>query len=213
MSREGSVSPENFSPGLVPVSSKRGWWKSFRSTFLSLRHNSRWLVISIAPVVFGTALFFEARTSELEARLLSAIAAKLTYHIGSGPSSAINFPSSGPFNEARGYAGLPEFANRLKNAGFRIAAQVRLSPALERLSRWSITPPFREPPVTGLVVRGENRAVLYDAGSRQRVFESYEEIPPVVIKALLLVENRELESSDVPTRNPVVDWGGSAKQV
>ncbi|HLH32298.1 MAG TPA: transglycosylase domain-containing protein, partial [Terriglobia bacterium] len=89
----------------------------------------------------------------------------------------------------------------------------RLSPELERLAHWRITPPFREPAVTGLVVRGENSTVLYDAGSRERVFKTYEEIPRSLIKGLLLVENRELDDneSEATTRNPVVDWGRLGK--
>jgi membrane peptidoglycan carboxypeptidase len=93
------------------------------------------------------------------------------------------------------------------DAGFHVVEQARLSPGLEKLTRWGITPPYREPPVAGLVIRGEGGMVLYDAESRERLFRSYGEIPPLVVKALLFVENRELADSSIPTRNPVVDWG------
>jgi membrane peptidoglycan carboxypeptidase len=106
---------------------------------------------------------------------------------------------------------LPLFERRLIGAGFRIVAQARLSPELERLNQWKITPPFREPAVAGLNIHGENGKVLYDAGSRERVFDSYEEIPTLVTKALLLVENRELDDSDAISRNPVIDWGRLSK--
>jgi len=46
---------------------------------------------------------------------------------------------------------------------------------------------------------------LYNAGIRQHVFDRYEDIPPLVVKALLFVENRELEDLDTATRNPVVE--------
>jgi membrane peptidoglycan carboxypeptidase len=168
-------------------------------------------MLTILPVVAATVMLFEARTSQIEARILSSIAAKLSYNVGPGPSPRITFPSGGPFNEQRGYAELPGFERRLMDAGYRVVAQARLSPELERLARWKITPPFHEPAATGLVVRGENRTVLYDAGARQRIFKTYEDIPPAVAKALLLVENRELEDSDFSTRNPVVDWGRLGK--
>jgi membrane peptidoglycan carboxypeptidase len=165
----------------------------------------------ILPVVAGTVALYEARTSEIEARILSSVAAKLSYKLGPGPSPTITFPSGGPFNEQRGYSELPGFERRLMDAGYRVVAQARPSPELERLARWKITPPFHEPAATGLIVRGENRMVLYDAGARQRTFKSYEDIPPTVAKALLLVENRELDDSDFATRNPVVDWGRLGK--
>src|SRR5437667_117919 len=57
----------------------------------------------------------------------------------------------------------------------------------------------------------ENRTSVHDAGARERVFKSYEDIPSLAVKALLLVENRELEDSEVATRNPVVDWGRLGK--
>lgn len=211
MSHEESASPEGLPEDWEHVGTRRDWWKPFRINVLILKSNSRLVMFTVIPVLIGTLVLFEARTSEIEARVLSSIASRLSYSVQPGPSPTIAFPSGGPFNEQRGYAGLPEFEHRLTDAGFRVVAQARLSPELERLSRWRITPPFHEPAVTGLVVRGENSTVLYDAGSRERAFKTYEDIPPVVTKGLLLVENRELEDSDSATRNPVVDWGRLSK--
>ena len=211
MSREDLLLPEDLPERWRVEKSLRDGLKSFRINLLILKNNWRWIALTVVPVVFVTVALFEARTSIIEARILSHVATNLSYTIGNGPSPRITFPSGGPFNESRGYAELPEFGQRLTESGFRIVAQARLSPELERLARWGITPPFREPAASGLVVRGENRAVLYDAGARERVFKSYEAIPPLAIKALLLVENRELDDSEVATRNPVVDWGRLGK--
>jgi membrane peptidoglycan carboxypeptidase len=211
MSREESIGPEELPQSWDQPETVQDWWKPLRLNLLILRKNWRWVMLAVVPAVIGTLVLFEARTSELQARILSLIAAKLSYSIGAGPSTTIAFPSSGPFNEARGYAELPGFARRLTDAGFRITAQARLSPELERLAHWGINPPFRDRPASGLIVRGENQAVLYDAGSRERIFKAYEDIPPWLVKTLLLVENRELEDSEVATRNPVVDWGRLGK--
>jgi membrane peptidoglycan carboxypeptidase len=211
MSREESIGPEELEQGWDEGESVRDWGKPLRISLLSLRENWRWVAMAVVPVLVATVILFEARTSEIEARILSSIAAKLSYSMGAGPSATIAFPSSGPFNEARGYAELPGFARRLTGAGFRITAQARLSPELERLAHWGINPPFHDQPASGLIVRGENQAVLYDAGSRERVFKTYEDVPPLLIKTLLLVENRELEDSEIATRNPVVDWGRLGK--
>lgn len=211
MSHEESASPEGLPEGWNQAENVRDWFKPFRINLLILKNNFRWVALTVTPVLLATVILFEARTSEIEARILSTIAAKLSYTVLPGPSPTIAFPLGGPFNEQRGYAGLPEFEHRLTDAGFRVVAQARLSPELQRLAHWRITPPFHEPAVTGLVVRGENSTVLYDAGSREQVFKTYEEIPPAVVKALLLVENRELEDSDSATRNPVVDWGRLGK--
>src|SRR5262249_44735079 len=73
------------------------------------------------------------------------------------------------------------------------------------------TPPYHEPATAGLVIRGENGQALYDGASRESAFAKYEDIPPIAIKALLLIENRELEDSSITTRNPVIDWGRLVK--
>src|ERR1051326_7972557 len=211
MSREESIGQDELPEEWHEPKDAHEGWAPLKISFLILRKNWKWVTLAVVPVVFGTLVLFEARTSELQARILSLVAGKLSYKVQGGPSTKIAFPSSGPFNEARRYAGLPEFSHRLSDAGFRITAQARLSPQLERLAQWGITPPFRDQPASGLVVRGENQAVLYDAGSREHVFKNYEDIPALLIKTLLLVENRELEESDIATRNPVIDWGRLGK--
>src|SRR5579884_3345444 len=195
MSREESIGPEEIPQDWDQPESVRDWWKPFRTNFLILRKNWRWIMMAVVPVLIGTLVLFEARTSELQSRILSSVAAKLSYKVAAGPSGTIAFPSSGPFNEARGYAEIPGFARRLTGAGFHITAQARLSPELQKLAQWGINPPFHEQPGGGLVVRGENQAVLYDAGSRERIFKGYDDIPQLLIKTLVLVENRELEDS------------------
>src|SRR6266481_6462739 len=120
MSREESIGPEELPQDWDQPESLPDWWKPLKINLLILRKNWRWVMLAVVPVVIGTLVLFEARTSELQARILSSIAAKLSYSIGAGPSTTISFPSSGPFNEARGYAELPGFARRLTDAGFRI---------------------------------------------------------------------------------------------
>jgi hypothetical protein len=71
-------------------------------------------------------------------------------------------PVSGPFDERRGYTRLPEFRDRLEARGYRITEQARQSAALARLIRSGIAPPFREPPVAGLVIRDADGIVLVD---------------------------------------------------
>ena len=211
MSREGLIDPEDLPRRWTPSGILRDWWKPFRIAVRTLRRHSRWVIPAAVMVSIATVGVFEARTSFFEARILSSIGARLSYSLDSGPSPTIAFPSGGPFNEIRGYALLRGFQHRLTDEGFRVVAQARLSPELQRIIRWGISPPFREPAVSGLVVRGENNSVLFDARSRGSVFKTYDDIPPIVVKALLFIENRELDDSGAATRNPVVDWGRSSE--
>src|SRR5438105_4378610 len=113
MSREESVAPDGLPENWDRVEQHKEWWKPFKINFLIFKHNSKWVFLTIAPVLLVTVGLFEARTSEIEARILSSVAAKLSYSVQPGPSPAITFPNGGPFNEQRGYAGLPEFQQRL----------------------------------------------------------------------------------------------------
>jgi hypothetical protein len=172
--------------------------------------NPRWCALAIIPILVVTGLY-ETHTSALQARLFSAIASRLTYQVNRGASSRIVFPESGPFNEARGYSKIPRFSQELVDGQFHIAAQSLFSTDLERLSRWGITPPYREPLTAGLVINDGAGNILYDARSRHRIFNSFGQIPPLVVAALLFVENRELDETAPETHNPVIDWGRSAK--
>lgn len=95
----------------------------------------KWVVPAFIFLIIALA-FYEAHTSALQARVFSSLAARLSYTVGSGPSSQIVFPQSGPFNQARGYTELPGFSGRLVNGRFHIAAQSRFSAELDRMTRW-----------------------------------------------------------------------------
>lgn len=75
------------------------------------------------------------------------------------------FPVSGPFDQGRGYTRIPTFRDSLEARGYRITEQARQSPALARLIRSGIAPPFREPSVAGLVIRDANKNPLELWGS------------------------------------------------
>jgi len=164
-----------------------------------------------AGLVLGAALIYEVSTSALEARLFSNYAATLTYTVGSGSSSSIVFPRGGPFDHSRGYSQLPEFAARLQPLGFGIARQAEVSPEMAQLESWGVAPPYREVPVTGLTIRGEADAALYDAAVGDRVFERFEDLPPLLVNTLLFLENRELLEPFDPRSNPVIEWDRLAK--
>src|SRR4029077_4154315 len=102
-------------------------------------------------------------TSALEARLFADYAAKLSYTVGTGPSSSIVFPHSGPFDQRRGYSQLPEFERRLEEQGFEIVRQAQVSPEMANLETRGIAPPYRELPVAGLAIRGDQDTPLYHA--------------------------------------------------
>ena len=99
MSREDLLLPENLPERWYEWKSLRDGLKSFRINLLILKNNWRWIALTAVPVLFVTVALFEARTSVIEAKILSHVATSLSYTIGNGPSPRITFPSSGPFND------------------------------------------------------------------------------------------------------------------
>ena len=175
-------------------------------TAVPLRRPPRWLTVTLVVAAVAALGYYEVRTSTLQSRLLSRYAATLSYAIHPGPSPSITFPRGGPMDTERGYTRLETFGHRLQSAGYRIVEQARQSPATVRALRWGIMPPYRESPVAGLVVRDASGATLYDARPESALFGSIDEIPPLVVRTLLFIENRGLANASAPEANVAVDW-------
>src|SRR5215470_1555584 len=163
-------------------------------------------LIILVVGLLGWIVYHELRTSAIQSWLLSRYAATLSYEIKPGPSSSIAFPRGGPFDAQRGYRRLVDFSRRLKSAGYTVVEQARQSPGMVRFARWGITPPYREPAAAGLVVHDLRGNALYDARPRDVLFPDSDGIPPMIVKTLLFLENRELANPTDPGSNPAIDW-------
>lgn len=170
-----------------------------------------WLRWIFFASLFVGALGYELRTSTLEAWLLSHYAARLSYEVLPGPSSSIVFPHSGPTDERRGYSRIPLFQSRLEAQGYHVVKQARVSPELAQLMNWGVSPPYRELAEAGLMIRGSTGSTLYKSVHTDRLFEKFENIPPLLVRTLLFLENRKLEDPSSPHSNPAIEWGRLAK--
>jgi membrane peptidoglycan carboxypeptidase len=169
-----------------------------------------WILLA-ACLVLLVAL--EMRTSWLASRLLSSFASRLSYEVQPGPNPSIVFPSTGPYDRRLGYDALPAFQSRLLAHGYGISAQARQSEAFRRLQALSLFPVYPEKTQAGLAVIGAQGRPLYARSDPERVYRSFDEIPPLVIHSLLFIENRELLDAGSPRRNPAVEWDRLAKAV
>lgn len=149
---------------------------------------------------------FEYNTSYFQSHYFTKFGASLDYKIKDGPSDSIAFPSHGPYNIQNGYTRLSDFSGRLQQNGFVISKQSRFSEPLMQYSRWGGNPPYQTPPQTGLTIVGDSGAALFSAREPQNYYRSYAEIPQLLLKSLLFIENRELLVEKSPTKNPVVEW-------
>ncbi len=173
----------------------------------------RVVLIPVVAVVLALGALVEVRTSSVQALVLSQVARALTYRVEAGPSRAVHFPRSGPYDERLGYTRLPGFVDRLEAAGFRVAQQARLSPGLEFATAWGLYPPYREKSRAGLEVLDRDSRPLFVTRYPERVYERFDAVPALLVNALLFIENRELLDPSQPFRNPAVDWRRLAKAV
>jgi membrane peptidoglycan carboxypeptidase len=150
--------------------------------------------------------WFEFRFSTIQSRFLSKYSADLIATVENGPSNAIIFPRSGPLNNHRGYTRIPEIDERLRGRGFFIEEQARFSPQLISLTSFDIPAPYREPDVVGLTIHDNSGDIIYDATTNLRSYKRFIDIPPLIVKSLLYIEDRQLIQPLDVHNNPVINW-------
>ncbi|OQX18813.1 MAG: hypothetical protein BWK80_37640, partial [Desulfobacteraceae bacterium IS3] len=165
-----------------------------------------WLLGIILLLALGAGLWNEMNTSFWQSYYLSRYAEKLSYTVEPGPSREIVFPKYGPFNTQRGYDRIPDFQRRLEAGYFTVKEQARFSPELLKIAEKGITPPFESKPAAGLLIRDVSGAVVYDAAAGSQEYKAFEDIPPLIVKALLFIEDRELGNKELAFKNPVINW-------
>lgn len=169
----------------------------------------RWLTRCLAVLscfVLLACISEELRTSLLQSKVLTQIAAKITYHIVKGPSSRPIQAPAGPYDQRMGYTRLTELSARLQKQSFEIHAQAEPSDEMLEAVQKGSFPIFREKTAAGLEIRDRSGRTVFSFSSPKRVFHAYEDIPPAIIEMLLFIEDRKLLDSSAPYMNPAVNW-------
>ncbi len=193
-------------PARSPAS--RWWpWRWSRSTQVVVG------AFGLFALVLAAWAWGEMRGSGLQARYFSRWANTLRYEVKPGPSPAMRYPETGPFDERLGYTRMPAFAQRLDKAGYAVTAQARQSGALANFMDRGFFPPFHEKTQAGLKVLDCRNDALFTSRVPQRVYPNFEAIPPLVAQSLAFIENRELLSVDRPRHNPAVEWARLGRAV
>ncbi|WP_240636177.1 transglycosylase domain-containing protein [Caldimonas tepidiphila] len=175
------------------------------------RRRRPWLVggLSVLAVASAAGAWLaadEMRTSRLQAKRLAPLAREVSFRVEPGPSPSIRFPATGPYDERLGYRQLPQFIETLVGDGFQITAQSRMSPTMIELAGHGLFPAYREKAQAGLELHDCRGDSLYAARFPARIYDRFESIPPLLVDALLFIENRELLDGANPMRNPAVEW-------
>jgi membrane peptidoglycan carboxypeptidase len=156
-------------------------------------------------------LLIEIKLSAVQSVVLPALASQLTWRLDRGESPRIVFPHEGPYDVASGYSSLPAFQRRLITRGYRVVDQARFSKALAMAASLGLTPPARDKTATGLLISDERGHIGYDAVARLPRFSRYDDIPDVIVRSLLYMEDRRMLGPSRPSLNPAVDIGRLAR--
>src|SRR5262249_18282000 len=173
----------------------------------------RLAIVAVPFVILAAVLLLEMRTSNLQALVLSRFAREIGWAVESHAGTALRAPDAGPYDTRLGYNRLPGFLERLESAGFTISAQAHPSPRMGYLVTRGVFPIYREKTQAGLSITDRQGASLYESRTPERVFASFDAIPPLIISTLLFVENRELLDPQRPRLNPAVEWYRLSKAV
>ncbi len=177
---------------------------------------ARLVRLSIAAgvvLILALVALVEVRTSNLQALVLSRFDRELRFKLESGPGPDLRAPDGGPYDTRLGYTRLPDFVQRLQAVGYTIDGQARPSPRMRELVARGLFPIYPEKSQAGLSVVDRQGGSLYEARSPERAYESFDVVPPLVVRTLLFIENREVLDAQRPHLNPAVEWHRLAKAV
>jgi membrane peptidoglycan carboxypeptidase len=169
-------------------------------------HVVLWCALAVTTIT-ATAVWLEARDSRLQAHFFSEFAHAISWEMQIGANSSIWLPQSGPYNNRLGYSRIQATLPRLLAAGYAVSAQARQSDGFLKITSRGYYPIYREKSQAGLTLLDRNGTRLYASRYPERQYTSFEAIPPVLVNALLFVENRDLLDPEHPKRNPALDLG------
>ena len=190
-------------------------WVALASVFSWRRTGVALLIVTLvaAGVVAVREVVAEIRTSRHQAARLTRLASELRFEVQAGTSDSIRFPGNGPYDQRLGYHALPRFVKELTAKEYRVGAQARLSPQLARVSEQGLFSPYREKTQAGLDLFDCRGEPLFAARFPELVYGRFEAVPPMVVNALLFIENRELLDPRHPQLNPAIEWSRLARAV
>lgn len=165
-----------------------------------------WLILGFLSLILVCGVGFELRHAWFQSQWISDYADRLEYQLGDGQSDAIRFPEAGPFNQRLGYSQIPEWQSRLQNQGYAVVRQSHFSSELLEYAERGLFLPYDEKTHAGLQVADARGEVIYQFAYPRFGFAEFDDIPSLLVEALLFVENRHLLDPGLPRANPAVDW-------
>jgi membrane peptidoglycan carboxypeptidase len=165
----------------------------------------RFALAAVAAGALGLG-YWEMQTSSLQARSFSWLAQALRYEVLPGAAEPLALPAAGPFDRRMGYSRIPSFVDRLSARSFQVELQARPSENMRRAAGLGIFPIYKEKTQAGLSLLGCDGSLISSFQYPRHAYPGFDAVPPLVVRSLLYIENRELLDPRYPQRNPAVEW-------
>jgi membrane peptidoglycan carboxypeptidase len=186
---------------LVARAARLGW-----RALPTMAWAARWVVLGVAIGLLARAAYTEINTSYVESVVFTRLDSAMHFPVQAGPSQSIIFPKNGPYDSRLGYAKLPEFITSLKARHFAVDSQAQWSSGLARFAKLGAFPIYPEKDQAGLTIFDRDGKQIYSTPYPQHIYRDFKDIPSVVIRSLLFIEDRYLLDPDEPRRNPAIEW-------
>ena len=170
-----------------------------------------WLWWLALLAIIAAGVFVEIQTSLLQSWFFTSTNERLFYNLKDGRSDEILFPRAAPFDDRRGYSKLAAFQSKLEAQGYKVSQQTRQSETMLTLLERGVSPPYLERPNTSLEIMGADGTPLFRYAQSDFLFEKLDGIPPLLVKTLLFLENRDLDRPATSWQNPVIEWDRTFK--
>lgn len=165
----------------------------------------KWMyTVAITGAVLTTGVAVEVNTSFIQSKIFTAAAegSAFTETKTSGPNSAP--AAAGPYDIRLGYAQTLQIRENLTERGYVLQGETQWQ---ERsIAGIRLFPIYNEKAQAGLRITDDQGQTLHDARFPRVVYPTFNDIPPLLIKSLAYVENRELLESHANTKNPAIEW-------
>ncbi len=163
----------------------------------------RYLYNTAALAGVAGAVAIEVQYSPLQTRVFQSAADGTAFSQvrKSGPDTAA--PAVGPFDERMGYTETLKFRKNMSGDFDIIGESTWLDRSILGIQ---LNPIYDEKSQAGLRIFGADNQPVFSAMYPRDVFENFDSIPPILVKSLLYVENRELLGEHAPTQNPAIEW-------
>jgi membrane peptidoglycan carboxypeptidase len=164
----------------------------------------------VAGVVGVGLLHQEHESSAFQSDFFGALADQSHHNITTDITAPDITAPIGPYDQRLGYTLFPSISKTLEDRGF-----VLTSKATGQTASWhdyyflppvNLFPIYDEKNQAGLSIIDSENISLHKAAYPARIYSSFEDIPELVVKSLLYVENRERLEQTQDSRNYAIEW-------